>query len=503
MPAIRHTPFKLLQAALVLCFLGTPSAEAHILRCGSYLLRGVGIGATRYDAKTVAALAALDANLPTLVVIDGLSSGGGYADRARKLFPGIQVIHVQTARRIAPGLLDSFNPKAYDVNLVFSIKKLGHLAQLLERFKNAGLRVVSGTETSPKVQALLTNALGLPGTSLQNVDALTNKYLAAKAVSPYVKTILGETFSNPTEAWEWAKSQNFQFPIMVKPVDAAGSFGVTACKSKDAFFEAFALLRRENPLGLRSHSMLVQPYFSPEEFTEYAIDVVVDPETGITLADVLEYKKKEEDGKVSYLTTRLVHLQVGSPFYEACLEFATGVAKGLAVRDGVLHIEAFVRKGSSPPEMYFIEAGARPAGGGLPPFVRACGGNDMISLHLYSLFDRAKYLELIKTPVRFQSHGVQIALLGPTQSGIALGIPNKEEFKNHIPAFHSHSLHIQPGKWLGPGKDLFEFPGVIFAVGSLAEVDASEQAVRAWEADNFYQLRKPTLVERLRRRLKL
>ncbi len=496
----RSKYLKRVSAAFILAFALDAASYAHVLNC-SRLLEDARAERTLYDAGPVRSLARLNPNIPTLVVVDGLSSGADYAVRARELFPKINIVHVQTARRMAPGLVDSFQPKAYDANVVFYPEKFGHLAQLLEPFKRAGLRVVAGAETSPKVRALLTDRLGLPGSSLLLADALNNKYLAASAVSPYVKTIPGQRFSDPHAAWEWAQSEGLSFPIMVKPVDAAGSFGVTACHSKNDFFKAFSQLGRGNPLGRRSTAMLVQPYFSRKVFTEYVIDAVVDTETGVTLSDILEYDKEENNGRINYLTTRLVHLSPRDALFGAAQKFANGVATGLGMKDGLLHIEVFVKNGTFPPEIYFIEAGGRPAGGGIPKFVRACGGTDMITLHLYSMFDREKYLELIQNPMRFEFEGVQVELLGPKNSGIVASIPTDEEFRRQIPGFLSHSLHLKPGFRTGRAQDLFQGPGVINVVGTKAQVDNAEASVRAWESgSDLYRLRNPTLIEWLLRR---
>ena len=287
---------------------------------------------------------------------------------------------------------------------------------------------------------------------------------------------------------------------MVKPVDAAGSFGVKAVKSKDEFFTAFReILGRWNPLGIRSAAMLVQPYISRSDFTEYVIDAVVNPEHGTSLAECLVYNREEIDGRITYRTTRLLHLRKNNPLYSPFLEVARGVANGYQMTDGVLHIEIFVRNGSHPPEIYFIEAGARPGGGGIPGLARAAGGYDSITLHLLSMFNPKEYARVIAEENVPEFHGVQVELLGPPMKGLIREVPTEEEFRQRIPGFHSKSLHLQAGHWTGPAEDLFEGPGVINIVGSEQIVDEAEASVREWEASGeLYRFRTPRWLDYIR-----
>jgi len=448
---------------------------------------------SRFPTHEAETISKLPTDRPTLVVVDGLSAGAEYSVLGRKMFPRMNIIHVQTAAKMSPGLISSFNPASYDANIVYTPARLNHLARLLAPFRMNTLRVVAGTETSPRVRTLLTDALSLPGTSAATSNILGNKYLAAQAVSPYVKTIGGNQFTDAQAAWDWAQSQNFLFPMMVKPVDAAGSFGVTAVKSKDEFFRAFRkILGRWNPLGIRSTAMLVQPYISRRDFTEYVIDAVVNPEHGASLAECLVYNKEEIDGLITYRTTRLLHLREDDPLYSPFINVADGVAKAYQMVDGVLHIEVFVKNGTYPPEIYFIEAGARPGGGGIPALARAAGAYDSISLHLLSMFSPDEYARVIEGENVPTSHGIQVELLGPPIKGLIGEVPTEDEFRQRIPGFHSASLHLKAGHWAGPAQDLFEGPGVIDVVGSEQIVDGAEASVRDWEASgDLYRFRTP------------
>jgi hypothetical protein len=189
------------------------------------------------------------------------------------------------------------------------------------------------------------------------------------------------------------------------------------------------------------------------------------------------------------MTTKLVDgaelQEMMGPFQE----FSEGVVKGLKIEEGVLHIEAFVNKNVQPPEMVFIEAGARPAGGGIPQFVRACGVTDMITLHLMSLFDREGFRAIAHLPPVGERSGIQVELLGPEKAGVLDSVPSIDEFKQKIPGFLSHSLRMIPGTVLEPSHDLFQGAGVVNVVGTEDEVNAAESHLRKWESEDLYRLK--------------
>ncbi|GEM_PF-2902701 len=483
-------------AILWLLLLFFPVASAEARTCPKLVQWAASwLPAQSYEAS----LEILDRSLPTLVVIDGLSSGKEYATRAKELFGNIQIIHIQSAVRLPPGLEDSFEPKNYHANLVFNEGRFQSLVQLLQGFKT--LRLVAGTETAPRLRARLGWSLGMLSTEFSNGDIFNNKALQAEAVGPYVQTIPGRAFVSAQQAWDWTRSphENLPFPLVIKPIDGAGSYGVTVVRSKAEFFAAFEKMNRWNPLGLRTRGMLVQPYISHEDYLEFAIDAVVDPQTGVSIAEAFEYKKDEYKGSLRYLSTRLVRFETQKyePLYQPFFNFAQGVARGLHFLEGVLHLEAFVHKRTG--EIIFIEAGARPAGGGLPMLARACGGVDMITLHLLALFDRPRFLTLAGKMPLFDKDGAQLPLLGPEKAAIVTEIPTHEEFARNIPGFHSHALHLELGHRTAPSENLFDIAGLVYTVGSKELIDTAEPSLRTWESRDLYRTRPLRWWERLKR----
>ncbi len=231
---------------------------------------------------------------PTLVVVDGLSSGALYSKIAKELFSEINVIHIQSSRVMAPGLRGSFEADSYDLNVVYDSEKHADLATLLGGLKANGLQVVPGTETSQFVWSKLSNTLGLPASDFTKVEALNNKYLAAEVLKHSLRVIPGQKFNTFNSALAWTQSNEMKFPLVIKPIDAAGSFGVSVVNNETEFETKFrGLIDTHTPLGRKTKEILVQKYIPRERYTEFVVDVLVDQHVGIVTSDILSTRKKK------------------------------------------------------------------------------------------------------------------------------------------------------------------------------------------------------------------
>ncbi len=180
-------------------------------------------------------------------------------------------------------------------------------------------------------------------------------------------------------------------------------------------------------------------------------------------------------------------------------QVAEKVGSGLGIKQGLLHIEVFVNK-QDIDDIIFIESGARPAGGGIPEFVKACGYHDMITLHLLSLFDRRRFYEAVSSQNDEVKEGMQVELLGPEQEGILMAVPSEDFLKANIPGYYSSHLNLQNGKRVGPVTDMFQGPGVINIVGTKNDVQYAEQTIRDLEKQTLYQSRPISFFDKLRGR---
>lgn len=431
--------------------------------------------------------------VPTLAVVDGISSGADYGPRMKELFPKANLIHIQSNRNIPAKFYRAFGfaPSNYQLSLVHDGSPRGfrRLEWLLRPFKEDGLFLVVGSEPGVVFYDQLACALGLPQNNPLLSPLRRDKELMAESVAKHLRTIPGKSFARLGDALPWIREQSFRFPMFVKPSSSSGSFGGTIVRSLSELQDAFhKYVGRRDPMGGMIERLLIQKYVWHPKIEEYAVNVIVDREAGVVLTDLHRYRKKEKNGHVAYEASQLIRFDPSNLIHQKLLAAARMVAEDLSVVEGPLHIEFFVSRN----ELTFVEAGARPAGGGMPQFVRMCGGNDQITMQLLAKLDRERFLRLAAQGPVLETEGMMIDLQGPEASGILTAVPSDEELRMMIPGFVRADWHIKPGARIGQSEDLFDSPGIISVQGTPEQMDAALEAVRVLEAGRLYSVRRPT-----------
>eukprot|EP01035_Chromulina_nebulosa_P019381 gene19381-25249_t len=134
--------------------------------------------------------------------------------------------------------------------------------------------VIAGAETGVELSDLLSERLHLLTNGTKQSESRRNKYLMGETVRN-----AGIRAVKQLKATNWEDINNFindwqpsPFQVIVKPLDSAGSDGVTLCKSIDEVRQAFdKLYGKINGLGLQNDSVLVQEYLDGDE---YVVDCV-------------------------------------------------------------------------------------------------------------------------------------------------------------------------------------------------------------------------------------
>ena len=134
--------------------------------------------------------------------------------------------------------------------------------------------VVAGAETGVELADSLSEHMGLCTNGSHLSKARRDKYTMGETVRAAgvraVRQLQASTWSR-VEAYllDWNPSP---FKVILKPVDSAGSDGVTLCTSMDDAKKAFGdIIGKVNALGIVNEQLLVQEYL---EGTEYVVDMV-------------------------------------------------------------------------------------------------------------------------------------------------------------------------------------------------------------------------------------
>ena len=190
----------------------------------------------------------------TTVVVDAYSTGAKLAPRFAAA--GLQAVHVQSSPRMPDFYLRSFRAEHFAANVVHD----GDLeATLAELASHEPAFVVVGSEPGVPLADALSERLGLPSNGAALSKARRDKHLMAKALRDAgLRAVEELKTADPAAAASWARERD-RWPVVVKPLDSAGTDGVTLCEDPAAVEAAFAaILGKPNALRGANRELLVQ-----------------------------------------------------------------------------------------------------------------------------------------------------------------------------------------------------------------------------------------------------
>jgi len=188
------------------------------------------------------------------VVVDAYSTGAGLAPRFHAA--GLDVVHVQAAPQPPDFYLRALKRDDFVANIVHE-GDVEATAEQVARFDPAF--VVVGSEPGVLVSDALSERLGLPSNGTALSAARRDKHRMAQALrAAGVRAIEECKTGDPEQAVAWA-AQRGDWPVVVKPVDSAGTDGVVLCETPEAIRAAFAAtIGKPNALHGANEQLLVQ-----------------------------------------------------------------------------------------------------------------------------------------------------------------------------------------------------------------------------------------------------
>jgi S-sulfo-L-cysteine synthase (3-phospho-L-serine-dependent) len=237
--------------------------------------------------------------------------------------------------------------------------------------------VTSSSDYFVLAAAVLARARRLPGPLPDAVRDCqhkgTQRQLLAAAGLPGPRYAIAETEDDAL-----VSARRMGFPVVVKPVQGSGSFGVRLCATGDELVEHVgSLLAR----GVNERNMKIIPGALVEEYID-AQEFSVEIFHGSVAAIVRKHL-----GNLPYFVEIGHDIPSGlSASDEARLgKFAMEAVRSLGLTWGAVHVE--VRMQGS--RMAVVEVNARLAGGMIPELLRRCCGADLVRLQVGAALGRA------------------------------------------------------------------------------------------------------------------
>lgn len=314
------------------------------------------------------------------------------------------------------------------------------LAELAAFAETTGIDAVAGCwEFFTPLVAHLAQRLGLPGNDPRRAYACRNKAAMAEAFSagqvPAPQTISVRTAGVAARVLDYA---GIRFPVVVKPAEQGGSWGVSVVKTRE---ELDAAVRHAQswpvaaPHGLpMDQRVIVQEYVPGPEFS---LDTVVWRDQYFHLPVV---EKHTTDGVYRAETGHTCPAELPAADLHALRAATEQALKALGIRNGVAHTELKISPEAGP---VVIEVGARLPGDHLVDVVRRACGIDEARAYLQAVLDE-------KPDVPAPQEGAcAIRFLTPPRAGTFHGVT----ILGSHDCLVDHDITTPPGAAVGNAHD--------------------------------------------------
>jgi len=337
-----------------------------------------------------------------------------------------------------------------------------------------GMEIVSclcGGEAGVDLADALSEKLGLlsNGTAVANRrDKKVQQELIKKAGMRSTRQASGSAYTPEVEEF----LQNETYPVIVKPLDSAGSDGVKLCHSMEEAKSHFLYLLNEHEMvnGGECDEVLCQEFLKGKE---YVVDQVSRDGIHKTVM-VWVYDKRPVNG-ASFVYFGDIPVDSESEEAKMIIPYARGVLDALGCANGPSHGEIIITDDGP----CLVEMNCRAHGGdGIwQPLCRGLtGGYNQIDATVDAYLDKKRF-DLLpnKPPSPFKVAGQCVDLVN-YNTGVVKATPGYDVIRL-LPSFVCLESHIGPGTEVTPTVDLATDAGALVVMHQNKEVLARDIAL--------------------------
>lgn len=272
---------------------------------------------------------------------------------------GFACIHVASPGEKSDYYIKSFHPE--DFALI--IPQNTPIAEMTVQLKNFPIVcVVAGTDAAVLPADELATALGLTQNISELSPARRYKHLMAERLAhvhlPHITHIKS---LDPDEIINWA-NKGHHWPIIIKPVDAAATEGLSICNHPDEVKIALAyLLNFKSFLGHHFETAIAQPFITGTEYIVNTVSCLGEH----YVSDIWVSHKFHTEHDIIYDYMEL--LPANGIIQQTLSDYTIKVVDALGIRTGPGHSEVMLTtKGP-----VLIETNCRIMGLGIPPAIQS------------------------------------------------------------------------------------------------------------------------------------
>jgi biotin carboxylase len=343
--------------------------------------------------------------------------------------------------------------------------------------KHTPRAVIPGTEIGVPLADELAERLGLPGNGVALSACRRNKYAMSQALLRCGLAAPATITATAAETvLRWA-DDHAVWPVVVKPVDSAGSDGVTFCFTPAEVHTAFQTLHdRPHQLGGHNDVVLAQELLRGQQYFVNTISVDGKHYLAETWKDT---RHPVAGASLAYDVEELL-----SPLDErqdTLSAYVFDVLDTLGIRWGPAHSEIMLTDRGP----VLIETGARMQGTILPDSVRAATGQNQVTLTVDCYTNPDLILDRLDEPYPLNLNVRVVSLIAPYDGHIAVN--NIAAQLRRLPTLHDVIGDIAPGTPVMRTVDLFTSPASLYLIADdVPQVDQDYARIRELEALGLY-----------------
>lgn len=405
------------------------------------------------------------------VVVDAYSSGAFLP--AALSAHGFPVVHVRNrVEEYAPYAQADQPPGVIDV-----VDFHGDLDDVLSHLSAYDVaHVLPGLESGVGVADHLAHRLELPtANGIGKTEAKRHKALMVDVLrAAGIRHARSERVSSPDQATAFA-AQGTGYPIVLKPLQGAGTLGVHVAHSDDDVHSYFTKnVGSVDMWGNVNETFLAQEFLEGEE---YMVDTI-SAAGHHRVAEVWRADKRVVDGSRIYDLSAL--LPPSDPVYPTLTDYVFAVLNAFEISWGPVHAEVMVT--SNGPVL--IELGARLHGGIAPSITLPVYGSNLVLLTTAAYTAPDHFLAATEQPLPHLATLAQTALHCPRDGMLTEDLDLSE--MRQLPSYHSVRLRAAVGP-VRKTRDLLSSFGSVYLVHPQADqVLADYQRIRDLERAGFY-----------------
>ncbi len=415
-----------------------------------------------------------------IIVVDCISSGTNYIEDIVNRGYNPVILELQPGgadlKEYKKKVQSNYERIEYDYNLVFEKDTYDETLEMVQNLNP--LLIVAGSERGVILTSRLSNDLGLLGTPIENLDAMTLKdKMHERLAEAGLRHIRGKVVTSTDEAIEFYESESLN-EVVIKPVYSFCSVGVRICLNKEEMIDSLnEIFHTNNAYGDENTELLVQERINGDEYIVNTTSCKGIPR----LISMWKYEKiKTSEGAIVYDTIKSVQkLSLGEG---EMVEYAYDVARAIGIEYGPVHGEFMIdEKGP-----VLIEVNCRPA------------GLSMKSEYLDMIFaqhDTDSILDSYLNPERFKEQRKQ-KYMPPGHGTVKLFIAPEDILAKSVPimnmtpklkSYYDSTLHnIKETELFVKTEDLNTTCGIVFLTNNDANaVSEDVEFLRSIEKNAF------------------